>query len=111
MARTSWSRTTGVPLLGMSVSQRGLRVEARCGLRSRGGLLYPVAVHALPRLLILSYWRTAPATLQASCGPRPEPAAEDKDYMFALDHLFVVCEYTVIKTRGQYHRGKETRRD
>jgi hypothetical protein len=62
-------------------------------------LLHPWRYMRFPGLLIMSCWRIAPATLQASCGPRPRPAAEDKDYMFALDHLFIVCEYTVIKTR------------
>ena len=85
----------------------GPLVAAVCD--SLGWAAVLVAVHALPRLLVLSYWRTAPATLQASCGPRPEPAAEDKDYLFALEYLFIVCEYTVIKTRVSITGGK--RRD
>ena len=85
----------------------GALVAAVCD--SLGCVAVAAAVHALLRLLIFSYWRTAPATLQACCGPRPEPAAEDKDYLFALDDSFIVCEYTVIKTRVSITGGK--RRD
>ena len=114
---TAWSRWSPARLCKsgpLFMSSRtfvvvGTLVAAVCD--SLGCVAVAAAVHALLRLLILSYWRTALATLQACCGPRPEPAAEDKDYTFALDRFIHRLRVHGDQDAGQHHRGKETRRD